>query len=107
MGLPSRTTHIKSVLSGIFTLAKQLDYFHGESPAREAVVNPKAAEPQETYAYSLGEIQSTLSVLPELAATEFAVAASLGLRHGEIQGLLGKTTVTASCSFRSRSGTTV
>jgi integrase len=51
-------------------------------------VNPKAAEPQETYAYTLEEIQTILSLLPEPAATAFAVAAFMGLRHGEIQGLL-------------------
>jgi integrase len=80
--------HVKSVVSGIFTLAKQQDYFQGENPARDSAVNPKAAEAQETYAYTLEEIQSILSVLPEAAATTFAVAAFMGLRHGEIQGLL-------------------
>jgi integrase len=87
---PSRNTlkHIKSVFSGIFTLAKQQDYFQGENPARDSVVNPRAAEPQETYAYSLEEIQTILALLPEPAATAFAVAAFMGLRHGEIQGLL-------------------
>ena len=86
----SRNTlkHVKSVVSGIFTLAKQQDYFQGENPARDSAVNPKAAEPQETYAYSLDEIQTILSLLPEPAATAFAVAAFMGLRHGEIQGLL-------------------
>ena len=80
--------HIKSVLSGIFTLAKQQDYFQGENPVRDAAVNPNATEARETYAYSLEEIQSILSLLPEPAATAFAVAAFMGLRHGEIQGLL-------------------
>ncbi len=86
----SRNTlkHIKSVISGIFTLAKQQDYFRGENPARDTAVSPAAAEPQETYAYSLEEVQTILSVLPEPAATAFAVAAFMGLRHGEIQGLL-------------------
>jgi integrase len=86
----SRNTlkHIKSVISGMFTLAKQQDYFQGENPARDSAINPQAAEPQETYAYSLDEIQSILAVLPEPAATAFAVAAFMGLRHGEIQGLL-------------------
>jgi integrase len=86
----SRNTmkHIKSVVSGIFTLAKQQDYFQSENPARDTAINPKAPEPQETYAYSLEEIQSILAVLPEPAATAFAVAAFMGLRHGEIQGLL-------------------
>jgi integrase len=89
-GKLSRNTlkHIKSVLSGIFTLAKQQDYFQGENPARDAAVNPNATEAQETYAYSLDEIQTILSLLPEPAATAFAVAAFMGLRHGEIQGLL-------------------
>ena len=89
-GKLSRNTlkHVKSVISGIFTLAKQQDYFQGENPTRDAAVNPKAAEPQETYAYSLEEIQKILSLLPEPAATAFAVAAFMGLRHGEIQGLL-------------------
>ena len=89
-GQLSRNTlkHIKSVVSGIFTLAKQQDYFQGENPARDTAINPGAAEPQETYAYSLDEIKSILAILPEPAATAFAVAAFMGLRHGEIQGLL-------------------
>jgi integrase len=59
-----------------------------ENPARDTAINPKAAEPKETYAYSLEEVQTILSVLPEPAASAFAVAAFMGLRHGEIQGLL-------------------
>ena len=86
----SRNTlkHIKSIISGIFTLAKQQDYFRGENPARDTSVSPNAAEPQETHAYTLEEVQTILAVLPEPAATAFAVAAFMGLRHGEIQGLL-------------------
>jgi integrase len=89
-GKLSRNTlkHIKSVISGIFTLAKQLDYFESENPSRDTATNPEAAEPQETYAYSLEEVQTILSLLPEPAATAFTVAAFMGLRHGEIQGLL-------------------
>ena len=33
-------------------------------------------------------VQTIISLLPEPAATAFAVAAFMGLRHGEIQGLL-------------------
>ena len=86
----SRNTlkHIKSVVSAIFTLAKQLDYFQGKNPARDTATNPDATEPRETYAYTLEEVQAILSVLPEPAATAFAVAAFMGLRHGEIQGLV-------------------
>jgi len=89
-GTLSRNTlkHIKSVVSGFFTLAKQQDYFQGENPARDTAINPKAAEAQETYAYSLDEIMTILALLPEPASTAFAVAAFMGLRHGEIQGLL-------------------
>jgi len=90
VGKLSRNTlkHVKSVISGIFTLSKQQDYFQGENPARDTAINPKAAEPQETYAYTLEEIQNILALLPEPTATAFAVAAFMGLRHGEIQGLL-------------------
>ena len=86
----SRNTlkHIKSVVSAIFKLAKQQDYFQGENPARDTAINPGAAEPRETYAYTLDEIKSILALLPEPSATAFAVAAFMGLRHGEIQGLL-------------------
>jgi integrase len=86
----SRNTlrHIKSVVSAIFTLAKQQDYFQGENPARDTAIDPGAAEPRETYAYTLDEVQTILALLPEPAATAFAVAAFMGLRHGEIQGLL-------------------
>jgi len=89
-GRLSRNTlkHVKSVISGIFTLAKQQDYFQLENPARDSAVNPGAAQPQETYAYTLEEINHMLAMLPEPAATAFAVAAFMGLRHGEIQGLL-------------------
>jgi integrase len=86
----SRNTlkHIKSTISGTFTLAKQQDYFQGENPARDTAIDPGASEPQETYAYSLEEIQTIISLLPEPAATAFAVAGFMGLRHGEIQGSL-------------------
>jgi integrase len=86
----SRNTlkHIKSTISGIFTVAKQQDYFQGENPARDTAIDPRASEPQETYAYTLEELQTIISLLPEPAATAFAVAGFMGLRCGEIQGLL-------------------
>jgi integrase len=79
--------HGKSVLSGIFTLAKQQGYFDGVNPVQGTAVNPSAREPEETHAYSLAEVQTMLGVLPEPAATIFAVAAFGGLRHGELVGL--------------------
>jgi integrase len=78
---------IQSVLSGIFSLAKQLGYYEGVNPLQDTRVDPRAAEPAETYAYSLEEVQALLAVLPEPAATAFAVAAFMGLRIGEIEAL--------------------
>lgn len=58
----SRNTlkHIKSVVSGMFTLAKQQNYFDGINPAQDTAINPNAAEPEETYAYSLEEFKPFL-----------------------------------------------
>ena len=58
-----------------------------ENPVRDTAVTPGAKEPQQTHAYSLDEIRTMLSVLPEPAATIFAVAAFTGLRRGKICGL--------------------
>ena len=62
----SRNTlkHVKSVISGIFTLAKQQDYFQAENPARDTAINPRAMEPQETYAYTLGKSRASLPYSP-------------------------------------------
>jgi integrase len=79
--------HIKSVISAIFTLAKQQGFFQQENPAWEAAINPGASAPAEQYAYDLEEIQQILSLLPEPAATIFATAAYAGLRHGELMGM--------------------
>jgi integrase len=79
--------HIKSSLSAIFKLAKQQGYFAGENPVRDTAIDPSAKESEETYAYSLDEIRTMLTVLPEPAATIFAVAAFTGLRRGEIRGM--------------------
>ena len=68
--------HAKSFLSAVFKVAKQQAYFDGENPVRDTAVNPKAAEPGGTYAYSLDEIQRILAALPERAA---AVRAKDGL----------------------------
>jgi integrase len=78
---------IQSVLSGVFALAKQLGYYEGVNPLQDTRIDPRAAEPAETYAYSLEEVQALVAVLPEPAATAFAVAAFMGLRIGEIEAL--------------------
>lgn len=55
----SRNTlkHVKSVVSAIFTLAIQQNYFEGANPAHGTAVHPQAAEPRETYArFSQGRL---------------------------------------------------
>jgi integrase len=87
-GAPGRNSikHLKVALSGIFKFAKQQGYFDGENPVRNTAI-PAARESNETYAYSLEEIIQFLNVLPEPAATIFAVAAFTGARRGEIRGM--------------------
>ena len=83
----SSLKRIKSTLSGAFTLAKQLGYFDGVNPVQGTSINPHASEEKETYAYTLEEISSMISLFPEPAASAFAIAALAGLRRGEIEGL--------------------
>ncbi len=78
---------IKSMISGVFAEAKRLGFYNGENPARDTRVNPHAAAAKATFAYSLEQIETILSHLPEPAATIFAIAAYTGLRRGEIEGL--------------------
>jgi integrase len=85
----SRNTlkRVQSALSGIFSLAKRLGYYDVSNPCTGTRTDPKATESSETVAYSLEDEERILSVLPESAATIFAVAAYAGLRQGEMQGL--------------------
>lgn len=79
--------HAKSVLSAIFKAAKQGGFFEGLNPVQDTRTNPDAVSPRETVAHSLADIQAILAVLPEPAATAFAVAAFCGLRVGEVEAL--------------------
>jgi len=85
----SRSTHkhVKNFLSSAFKVAKQKGYFDGVNPVTDSSINPRAIAPEETYAYSLEEINGILAHLREPAATAFAIAAYTGLRVGEIEGL--------------------
>ena len=85
----SRSTlkRIKSLLSGVFKHAKRIGTLNGTNPIQDVSI-PKAAEGQETYAYSLEEVTKMLSVLPEPASTVVATAAFTGMRRGELRGLL-------------------
>ncbi|HEY6372515.1 MAG TPA: hypothetical protein VIX37_18200 [Candidatus Sulfotelmatobacter sp.] len=85
----TRTTlqHIKGVLSGIFTHAKNEGAFDGANPVRDVHIPGNAREPGETYAYNLNQICRILDSLPLLPKAVVATAAYAGLREGELRGL--------------------
>ena len=64
----SKTTlqHIKSVLSGIFTHAKNEGAFDGANPIQDTRIPSNAREPGETYGYNLAQICRILEALPLL-----------------------------------------
>jgi integrase len=85
----SKTTlqHIKSVLSAIFSHAKNEGAFDGVNPVQDARIPRNAREARETFAYNLTQIRSILSVLPLLPKAAIATASFAGLREGELRGL--------------------
>ena len=78
--------HVKSVLSGIFTFAKNEGAFDGANPVQGALLPSKAREAKETFAYDLSQILRILDVLPLLPKAVVATAAFFGLREGELRG---------------------
>lgn len=86
-GLSKNTLkHIKSFVSGIFTVAKQQGFLDGLNPVQDAAL-PHGAEAEEQYAYTLDEIENMLRVLPEPAATVIAAASFAGFSRSELRGL--------------------
>jgi integrase len=79
--------HMKSVLSGIFTFAKNEGAFDGANPVQGALLPSKAREAKETFAYDLSQILRILDVLPLLPKAVVATASFVGLREGELRGL--------------------
>ncbi len=79
--------HIKSVLSGIFTHAKNEGAYDGENPVHGARIPRNAREPGETYAYNLVQILRILDLLPLLPKAVVATASFAGLREGELCGV--------------------
>jgi len=78
--------HIKNFLSGVFTYAKRMGILDGINPVTDVSV-PKGAPGNETYAYSLEEIQTMIRVLEEPARTAVLVVAFTGLSLSELRGL--------------------
>jgi len=79
--------HIKSVLSGIFTFAKNEGVFDGANPVQGALLPSRAREAKETFAYNLNQILQILDVLPLLPKATVATASFVGLREGELRGV--------------------
>ena len=79
--------HIKSVLSTIFTYAKNEGAFDGANPIDGVLIPRHAKEPGETHAYDLGQVLQILERLPLLEKSLVATAALAGLRQGELRGL--------------------
>jgi integrase len=79
--------HLKSVLSGIFTFAKNEGAFDGANPVQGALLPSKAREAKETFAYDLRQILQILDVLPLLPKAAVATASFVGLREGELRGV--------------------
>ncbi len=79
--------HIKSVLSTIFTYAKNEGAFDGANPVDGVLIPSHAKEPGETHAYDLGQVLQILDRLPLLEKSLVATAALAGLRQGELGGL--------------------
>jgi len=82
----SSLRHCKAFLSGTFKQAKRLGILDGLNPIQDVSI-PRAAEPEETYAYNLDEIKAMLAVLPEPAFTVVLAAALTGLRKSELRGI--------------------
>ena len=70
----SSLQHIKSVLSRIFTHAKNEGAFDGANPVQGALIPNSARESGETYAYNLAQILRILRVLPLLPRAVVATA---------------------------------
>ncbi len=83
----SSLRHCKAFLSGAFKQAKRLGILDGINPIQDVSI-PRVPEAEEdTYAYSLPEIKSMLSVLAEPAYTVVLTASLTGLRKSELRGL--------------------
>lgn len=77
----------KTLLSAIFSFAKRQGYFDGENPATNTEIPAGTKSSEETYAYTLDEINEILLQLPNPAHAIVAVASYAGLTKSEIEGL--------------------
>jgi integrase len=89
--------HAKSLVSGIFTYAKNLGVLDGVNPVRDTLVPKKAAAPAETHATTPEEVMAMLKALSEApdfdprqriqAQAAIGLMYFAGLRPGEARGI--------------------
>jgi integrase len=89
--------HAKSLLSGIFTYAKNLGVLDGINPVQGTIIPRKAAAPVETHASTADEVIAILDVLRSAkdlgerqrlqAQAAIALTFFAGLRPGEARGV--------------------
>jgi integrase len=88
--------HAKSLLSGVFTYAKNLGVLDGLNPVQGTIIPRKAAAPTDTHASTPDEVVAVLDVLKRAkgiderlklqAQTAIALMFFAGLRPGEARG---------------------
>ncbi len=79
-------THIKSLLSGIFSYAKRVGVLDGANPMENTEI-PKGQKSSQTHAYSLKEVEAMLAALKGTARVAVMVGAWTGLSLAELRGL--------------------
>jgi integrase len=81
--------HVKSLLSGIFTYAKNIGVLDGVNPVQGAMIPKKAKPPEETHATTRDEVQKMLDVLQGNPKARAAIGLMFyaGLRPGEARGV--------------------
>lgn len=77
----------RNFLSGAFRYAVRKGFLTSNPVNEYRLPSGLGVAPEDTHAYTLGEIQGTLSVLDEPARTMVLVASLTGLRRSELQGL--------------------
>lgn len=81
--------HVKSLLSGIFSYAKNLGVLDGGNPVQGAMIPKKAKPPEETHAATREVVQRMLDTLEGNPRARAAIGLMFyaGLRPGEARGV--------------------
>jgi integrase len=80
---------LRNLMSKVFTLAKQWNFFAGENPA-SAVMLPEKKPVREKHVLGIAQIQALLDTLREPCRTMVLLGLLTGMRVGEILGLRWK-----------------